>query len=52
VVGVTVPQAAVDRLDLALEVVDQCQRGGEVAPPGLGDVEPGEQLAALKPEQV
>ena len=52
VVGVARLEPAVDVGDLALEVVDQRDRGGDVAAPGLGDLEALEQLAALDPEQV
>ena len=51
-VGVALLEPAVDLGDLVLEVVDQLERGGDVAAPGLGDLEPREQLAALDPEQV
>ena len=33
------PQPAVDGVDLALEVVDQSKRGGDVRAPGLGDLQ-------------
>jgi hypothetical protein len=52
VIGVACSQAAVDPIDPALEVVDQLQRRGDVAPPGLGDVEPRPELSALDPERV
>jgi hypothetical protein len=51
-VGVALLEPAVERRDLALEVVDQLDRCGHVAAPGLGDVEPLQQPAALDPEQV
>ena len=45
-------QALLGDGDLALEVIDQLQRGDDVAQPGLGDVEAGKELSALGPEQV
>jgi hypothetical protein len=52
VVCVALAELSVHGLDLALEVVDQSQRGGDVRTPGLGDLESREQLASLDPEQV
>jgi len=52
VVRVGVFEPAVGLGDLALEVVDQRKRGADVASPGLGDVEAGEQRSTFDPEQV
>jgi hypothetical protein len=46
------PKALVDVGDLALEVVDQHDRGGDVPPPRFWQLEPLEQLPPLDPEQV
>src|SRR5215207_9759127 len=50
--GVALLQPGVDLGDLVFEVVDQGERGGHVSPPRLGDLEVGEQSAALDPEQI
>ena len=52
VVCVALAELSVHGFDLALEVVDQGHRGGDVRAPGLGDLESGKQLASLDPEQV
>jgi hypothetical protein len=52
VVGVAFLEAPVDPIDPALEVVDQLQRRGDVAPPRLGDLEALPEPAALDPERV
>ncbi|MGH2716629.1 MAG: hypothetical protein ACRDM7_22635 [Thermoleophilaceae bacterium] len=46
------PKALVDVGDLALEVVDQHDRGGDVPPPRFRHLEPLEQLPPTDPEQV
>ncbi len=52
VVGVALAEPAVDALDLALEVVDQQDRGGDVSAPGLGDLEAFQEPSALGAEEV
>src|SRR5271165_4235725 len=52
VLGVALLQAAVDLGDLLFEVVDQLDRCGDVAPPGLGHLQSRKQPAALETEQV
>jgi hypothetical protein len=52
VVGVAAPKALVYVGDLALDVVDQHDRGGDVPPPRFWHLEPLEQLPPLDPEQV
>ena len=49
VVGVARPEPAVDLGDLVLEVVDQLERGGDVAAPGLGDLERGRAARGPRP---
>ena len=51
-VGMAAPKALVDVGDLALEIIDQRNRGGDVRAPGLGDLEPLQEPPALDPEQV
>jgi hypothetical protein len=51
-VGAKPPQVPLAGVDLGLQVVDQCQRGGHAASPRLGQVKPGQQLAAAAAEQV
>ena len=46
------PQPAVDLGDLAFELVDQPDRGGDVRAPGLGHLQPLEQTAAFGPEEI
>jgi ketosteroid isomerase-like protein len=39
VIGVAFAELSVDGVDLALEIVDQLHRGGDIAAPGLGNVD-------------
>jgi len=52
VIGMTLLQAQVDLRDLAFQIVDQLDRGGDVGPPGLRDLQPRKEPAALDAEQV
>jgi hypothetical protein len=52
VLGVALPEPGVRLCDLALELVDQSERGGDVASLGLGNIEPGEQLAPLEAKEI
>jgi hypothetical protein len=52
VVGAEPAQLPFALADLTLELVDQPQAGVDGALPGLGEVEPGQQLAAADAEQV
>src|SRR5712691_2373755 len=52
VVGAEPAQLALAVADLALELVDQAQAGLDRCLPGLGESEPGEQLAAAHAEQI
>jgi hypothetical protein len=52
VIGVALLEAAVDVRDLALEVVDQLDRGGDVRAPGLGHREPFQQPSAFGPKEI
>jgi hypothetical protein len=51
-VGARGAQLAIDRVDLAVEVIDQSQAGVDGPAPRLRDVEAVEQLAAGDAEQV
>jgi hypothetical protein len=50
-VGARGAQLAIDRVDLAVEVIDQSQAGVDGPAPRLRDVEAVEQLAAGDAEQ-
>src|SRR5918996_5942253 len=52
VVGAQAAQLAFALVDLPVELVDQAQAGLDRALPGLGQIEPGEQLAAVDAEEV
>ena len=45
-------QLALDRADLAVELVDQRDRGENVGSPGVREIEPLEQRAAAPAEQI
>jgi hypothetical protein len=51
-VGARGPQLLVDRVDLAVEVIDEPQAGIDGATPRLRDVEAVKQLAARDTEQI
>src|ERR687891_1943075 len=52
VLGAEAAQLAFALVDLLVELVDQAQAGLDRALPGLGQIEPGEQLAAVDAEEV
>src|SRR6266511_2481237 len=52
VVGAEPAQLALAAVDLAIELIDQTQARLHVAAPGLGQRQPGEQVAAADAEQV
>jgi hypothetical protein len=51
-IGAQVPELAGDRVDLAVELIDQYEAGLDVLAPRLGDLETPQQLAPGDTEQV
>jgi hypothetical protein len=51
-IGAGASQLAGDRRDLVLDLIDQVKAGANVSPPGVGELEAIERVAALDPEQI